>query len=271
MDASFESVIDMYVLSTGRRIHALRQCRAVAEEANLPEIVKLIDRALKHDMKTRELDLMWGNSTAKQKDDGALRVCDAKLDRLITATRDIPLSHIAGSEPKDPLALKVNAFVQDVFPAGVTAITSLPYVDQLTATEALIAKLKGQHAGLMKELGMTELVQKLTATSSEYAALQNAVVKGSLNFQDVRAARARGQRYLLQVVAMVSGTFFEDNEKHNHMRATLLRPILEQNDFIRAAQRARRTAEDVNPDTGEVEPAPVPAAEPLSPSGRSPS
>lgn len=69
---------------------------------------------------------------------------------------------------------------------------------------------------------------------------------------------------------MILGMFYKsDDTQHQAARRTLLAPIVEQNEAVRAYLRARRQVRDVDPDTGDLDDAPVDApvdspAEPLA-------
>jgi hypothetical protein len=61
---------------------------------------------------------------------------------------------------------------------------------------------------------------------------------------------------------MTLGQYPSDSEADRKARNDVLGPIFAQNEAIRGYLRQRKAIEDVNPDTGEVEPAPGPQAPP---------
>jgi hypothetical protein len=63
---------------------------------------------------------------------------------------------------------------------------------------------------------------------------------------------------------MILGLYPRSTKEHLAARAALLAPILQQNEAIRQYLRSRRAVEDVNPETGEIDPA-APASEPAAP------
>jgi hypothetical protein len=85
-----------------------------------------------------------------------------------------------------------------------------------------------------------------------------------VDFGQVRAARAQGQAHLLEAVAMIIGKYPKSSAEDVAARVALLGPILQQNEAIRAYLKSRRSVQDVDPETGEVDPG-APQAE--SPSG----
>jgi hypothetical protein len=141
-------------------------------------------------------------------------------------------------------------------------MTQLPYVDELSAVDSLLADLKGELAPAVEELGLSRLVKRLEMLTADYRAALSAS-DPSISFGVVRAARSKGQESLLQVVAIILGEFPLSSPEHVKARSALLAPILTQNEAIRQYLRGRRggVIEDVNPETGEPEvgaPSPAP-------------
>ena len=64
MDATLEWIFNLYVFTTGRRLFALRQVRAIAKEQRFTELVKHCDTAVEHDLATRELERRWAGEPA---------------------------------------------------------------------------------------------------------------------------------------------------------------------------------------------------------------
>ncbi|NUQ75434.1 MAG: hypothetical protein HUU21_17945 [Polyangiaceae bacterium] len=56
MDASLESLFNLCVSTTGRRLFAHRQVRAIAQKQSFAELVKHCDNAIAHDLSTRKLE-----------------------------------------------------------------------------------------------------------------------------------------------------------------------------------------------------------------------
>ena len=64
MDSSFESLFGFYEFTSGRRLFALRQVRALAHEQDFTELVKHCDAAVTHELATRELERRWAGEPA---------------------------------------------------------------------------------------------------------------------------------------------------------------------------------------------------------------
>jgi len=271
MDASLSSLFNLYAFSTGRRLFALRQVQKLAKDMAFPELETHAAMAIKHDKKTRELDHQWSaipgaalkpttTKTAKKPTD-AQRV-DALVDRTLTSIRNAAVAQAEGADPDDDIAGNVEAFLNEIFPAGVQAVTTLPFVDELSVVDNIVTMLKGKLAATVTDLGLNRLANRLSKLAVEYRAAQETPAPLELDFGTVRAARAQGQDYLLQAVAQIVGKYYGNTNEHTSARSTLLAPILKQNEAIRLYLRSRRAVEDVDPETGEVDPGAPPTGEP---------
>lgn len=256
MDISLGSLFNIYVLSTGRRLFAVQQVKKRAAERGCAAIEQRCALCLEHDRTTRGLESRWlaQQNAAPLLEASATKRVDVLTDRALTSLRDGAEAQLAAAVPGDGLAEKVAAFLLDLFPGGVAKVTSLPYVDELAAVDGIVEKLQGSLAPVAAELGLTRIADRLAQLAVEYRDALEADKPTAIDFGDVRAARARGQDLMLQVVAMIAGTYPDSTPEDTAARAALLAPILEQNEAVRLYLRSRRAVEDVDPETGDVDP-----------------
>ncbi|KYG10391.1 hypothetical protein BE21_12295 [Sorangium cellulosum] len=268
MDATLESIFNLYVFTTGRRLFALRQVRALAKEQRFTELVKHCDAAIEHDLATRALERRWAGEPAATGANPAAQRIDVLVDRTLGAIRDHVVAQTQGAAPADPIHKEVAAFLRPIFPVSVQAITSLPYVDELAAVDDIVALLKGELAPAVREFGLGRLVTRLADLAVQYRDALEAPPPSLIDWGRVRAARAEGQGLLLEAVAIILGKHHERTREGTAARLALLAPILQQNEAIGQYLRSRRAIADVNPETGEDEPAaPAPAVGPAQPPG----
>jgi len=263
MDAVLSSLLNFYVFSTGRRLFAMQQVHKCAIDINWPELAAHVAMAIDHDKKTRALDFKWLEITKAPKakrGQSPLQRIDAAVDNTLTAIRDTAIAQTRGAEPNDPIIIKVDVLLRRIFPAGVHAVTSLNYIDELSAVDGILTDLQGPYAGHVAEIGLTRLAQRLATLATEYRAALEDPGADTLNFGTVRAARATGQDCMLQAVAMILGRFPQNTPADIEARTKLLEPILKQNAAIGAYLRARRAVEDLDPETGEIDPNAPPSA-----------
>jgi hypothetical protein len=277
MDVALASLLNFYVFSTGRRIFALQQAHKVAKEMQLTDLEQHIASAIKADRKTHELEQKWAASqkapTSGSADAGRTKRVDAQVDRALTALRDGAAAQIDGAEPSEKaLVASIEAMLTDLFPKGVYSITTLPYVDELNAVDAIVKKLSDQYADLVTDIGLERHKKRLAKLAVEYREAQETTKPAGPSFDEVRAARAEGQERMLEASAMILGKYPSSKKDHVAARQSLLGPFLRQNEAIRQYLKSRRAVEDVNPDTGEVDPnAPAGEPEAPAPAGATPS
>lgn len=240
-------------LTSGRRILALRLMRQAAVDLDNQPLIGRIDECVAHDRYTRRVDSDWTGFTALSSYSPRLTAIDNLADPTVTSTRDMALLQARGRPPTHPRAILANRFVQEAFPNGVAAITSLPYPDQAAAMEDLMERLRGPLAPMVTELGLSDQVAYLGEITVEYrAAVEEG--NGALTFDYVRATRDRGQDLFTGVVALVIATYYDlDNPAHVEARKRLLAPVMAQDTAIRAYLSRRTSVRDVDPETGEEE------------------
>lgn len=262
---TISSLFNLNLLSTGRRLFALGQVMARAQELALAEVADHAQAAIAHDDQTRTLDLRWAARDAPSALDALVKPIDNKVDRLLTTIRDVAQAQLDLATPANGLEGKVEGFLKTVYPLGVAHVTALPSVEELAQVDRIVKLTHGPQAELaaaVAELGLTAYVQRLADLAEEYrSALAVRSVK-DLTFDTVKAARERGQELLLETVALIIAHTRGGTPAAVAARASLLAPVVAQNDAVREYIRQRRRVEDVNPQTGEVEPEPAPPTDP---------
>jgi hypothetical protein len=254
MDATLESLFDLYVFTTGRRLFALRQVRAVAHQLGFAELVKHCDAAISHDTATLDLERRWSGEPAGDTNPQAQKI-DVLVDRTLGAIRDHAVAQTQGAPADDSIHAEAAAFLKAIFPVSVYAVTSLSYVDELAAVDHILKLCKGDLAPAVKELGLGRLIKRLADLASEYRDALEEPPPSLVEWGRVRAARAEGQGLLLEAVAIIVGKHHGRTPEGTEARRVLLAPILKQNEAIGQYLRARRRVEDVNPETGADAPA----------------
>jgi hypothetical protein len=254
MDGTLESLINLYAFTTGRRLFALRSVRAAAHEQGFTELVKHCDVAIAHDLATREIERRWAYEPATPGGNPEASRIDPLVDKTLGAIRDHIVAQTQGAPPSDPVHGEADAFQKRLFPAGLFAVTSLPYIDELAAVDDIVSLLKGELAGAVKAFGLGRLVTRLSELALQYREALETPPPSLLNWGKVRAARGEGQGLLLEAVSIILGKHHGRSAEGTAARLTLLGPILQQNEAIRSYLRARRAVSDVNPETGHDEP-----------------
>jgi hypothetical protein len=261
MEATLDSLFNLYVLSTGRRTFVLQQMKPIAAELEQKSLVTMINRALEHETKTLKLEAKW-EASGYASDPQKVKKVDAKVDRALSALRDSALAASQAAEQGDPIQATAQELIGQIFPGGVQAVSSTPYVEELAAVDTMVMQLRGPLARHVEDLGLERFVKRLAELAKEYREAQEEKRGNEVNFGDVRAARALGQELLLQAVAVVLGTFYGSGAEHTRVRSMLMTPMMEQQEAVRQYLKFKKPIEDIDPETGEAKPAsmPVPPA-----------
>lgn len=251
MQPSLDTIIHLAQFTSGRRIHALLEVRAVAVALGDTALVQRIDAALADDRRTRALDNRWSGRRSKPDHSDEAKEIDRAVDQLLTSIRDAAEMYTKSAFAGTTMESHAVRFLGVAFPNGVQPITSLPFVDQVAAVEVLLEAFGGELAAQVAALHLDPLVLRLKEITVEYrAAVYNS--RDDLDFATVQAARARGQRNLLEIVAMIAGAYYSHTQAdHVERRARLLQPILEQDRLIRSYLAARRSVPDLDSDVPE--------------------
>jgi len=263
MDATLQTLLRFYAFSTGRRIFALREVKKLAVAAGQQALVLQCDAAIAHDRSTRALESKWSAGKDATLYSPETSQLDVLVDIALGALRDTIDAEARDSAPGDTLGEAATNLQQEIFPNGVAAITTLPFVDELDELERIIEIVQSpKWSSVVQSLGLARRVARIVDLETKYRAAI-AVDTKTISFSQVKDARAQGQSLLLSVVAHILGLYPTDTSADLTSRQALLAPILRQNEAIRQALRQKHTVEDVDPDTGLPEatpPAPPPKA-----------
>jgi hypothetical protein len=212
--------------------------RPLAQKLGDMRLAAHIDKATSHDAQTR-LKIDQYKNGGRNMYAGPVGTIDGPADRMLSGFHAMITGAAAGLPPQHPIMIMSEELIADTFPNGPGAITGLPYVDQVVAMENLVALLRGEHAGRVAQLGLSMKVSQLEDITVEYRRL---VDLGSTpnTAPDVRAANQRGHTLMLEIVAMILGTYVDsDNPEHTATREKLLAPLIEQIELTRRARRSR--------------------------------
>ncbi len=275
---SLAPLFNLYVFTPGRVIFAATQVKRAAksrkakdadEKRDLKLIETACDRAVAAGQEALEASNAWQRAKAEPtaRAGGSATALDPLLDRAVSGVSDGAANFTRSLSREHPLSLKAGEFLRAAFPAGVSAITSLPYEDELAAVNSLLARLQDPKdlAPVAKQLSLEPFVTELAQVTDKFATALRAPSAVQATYGLVKSTQAAAQERLLQLAARIAGTFNEQTAAHIEARTDLLGPIVSQNERISDAYRRHRPVVDVNPGTGEETTQPVdPTTKPTS-------
>ncbi|HAA55316.1 MAG TPA: hypothetical protein DCE42_11205 [Myxococcales bacterium] len=254
MDTSLGSILDLYQFTSGRRLFAYFgvQKQARIHKLTSPALDAHITLAIKHDHNTRKLERKWRTQKGS-KTTVDLRPLDYSLDRSVTSISRHCENFTHAMDPGHPLYILAAEITTDFFPEGPGAITQLEYEEEISTVDEMIEALNTpKYQEHVQKLHLTPLLDN---TKKRSEALHQALQKNNgpeITFGDVKAARAKGQQLLEQMIAIIIGTYY-NNESHTKPRQQLLEPVMKQQARIADLMKRHRPVNDVNPETGEDE------------------
>ncbi len=239
-----------YDFPTGRRLFAMRELAAIAETKGLVDIQGLAEAAAEQAAHTaaREADWRRARTTTVGRRKRAGEV-DAQMDRTLGALLTHLETKVHAFSAKRSGAL-ASELIQQLFPAGAAAITSMTYEDELAACEVLYGELQARPEHV-EALGLGDYVEQLGELIPAYREALTQESTRELSHDEVRAAQREGQELMLRAVAKVLGEFGGPGEEHQAMRQQLLGAVYSQQRRMREHFANRRGVRDIDPETGE--------------------
>ncbi len=252
---SLVPLFTLYVLTPGRRIYVLNRVRKLAQEQQLDAVVKACDGGIAQDRRALDLDAERLDPLAPTR----VRDKDQIVDQTLI-TVDTTLGFHATVE-QDQTALELRS---TLFPAGVNYHTRQPHIEQCTANARVLDILEGQeYAQWVQANGLGRLSKSLRKAHDDFeAALQSRDDFNQVTWDQVKAARARGQELYLKTVVQMLAAFPEDQAATDK----LMTPIWQEEERVRDFRRQRKGAlPEVDPESGEILEAPADAEAPGEP------
>lgn len=215
---------------------------------NNPGLRALVDDALQLNTRSRTLEFDWRNQRRlvplQRKGIGAL---DAKLDRAISQLY-AAIANWADLQVDVPQKALGAALLQAIFPEGVYVITSLRYEDENAAVNELLERLNTEFAPTIVQLALEPFVAQVEALNADYGARLSGVDPTRVTYDQVQQAYQAGLNAYLVVTLRIWNDYLADDATRN----LLLAPIQEQDARVSAYYKRRRSAPEVDPQTGEV-------------------
>ena len=223
----------------------------MAQNAALDTLVPLIEAAIEHDIKTVAMENAWVRSKKISKARGASAQIDNKIDALLGAIHSRLVDNIPLFNREHPIVIASQRIIDQLFAEGVRPIITLPFEEQLVKNQTIINRLKGD----LKEDVATTHIGDYLAQLESLNILFRAQLKESktkeISYDELEAARDRGNLLVRRVVAVILGTFHEETEEAVGKRQALLSPFTEQAERVRLLRKGRRNPQDIDPETGE--------------------
>jgi hypothetical protein len=243
-------LLNLYELSAGRRVFAANEVARRARALGLSAIESASAQVAEQGREALSLETRWREARATAVSPEAVRV-DKALDRALGALHDVVNAHRAGFDDDSPVRKSADVLATRLFPDGAGAIVTLSFTEEVVRTEQLLGLAGGELKDDVARLGATALVQQVAelAGGLRLALEQRGEQVPVASYDQVREARARGNELIASLVVRILETALS-RPLTAEQRIELLRPVLDQNEAVRATRARRREPADVNPETG---------------------
>lgn len=187
MPISLRVLFRLYILTPGRRIHALNQIKSLPAAANNKELIAAIDKSVAHDREVLQLESQRQGGT----DPTTGRSLDTQIDRALgTIARN--LVELSRTSDDQDMAQRAQKLSRKLFPEGLSAHVHLPYVDQLAANSRVITELSLEdNKPFVDKVGLQYWVDRLQDLNTKF---QDAIdTTGTIDASAVREAARRAK------------------------------------------------------------------------------
>ncbi len=244
------TLIAIPYLATGSRLFALRQCYKNSVALGLDDLAALIAEAISHDEKTAELERSWARSRKLPRARGNAATLDAQIDGTLGAAFSTLKNQISVLPAKNPVVVASQTIVSQVFPEGIRPIITLTFENQLTVNDTIVARFKGDLKDAVAAAGIQSYADQLDTLNEAFRIELEKYPRKETGYDAIEAADARGNLFIRRIAAVILGTFHQETAEAAERGAALIRPILEQGERVRQNRKARKSARDVDPETG---------------------
>lgn len=231
------AVIDPQTFPTGRRLQVCRQLLGMGPSARA--LCDLLVEAISHDQRTqpleRELDRQLLSTGELRPPSSDIEQVDYAMDKSLGRLQEVLTARAAETGEQAQAA----AVLLDVLFSTAESITSLPYIDQLGAVDALLEELNGTLAQEVVQAGVQAQIKNIHALSDAYRQRLEALSPEELAAEQLCNARAQGQRFLKRVVEAIQA--LPDAAE----RERLLTPLRQQQVSIDLSMRSQGFVSDV--------------------------
>lgn len=251
MVISISSGLTLYVFTPGRGVHALERVADGATALGMPAVAAraatglerfraLMDLHARHRIARTSL---YGPDTFE---------LDNLLDRCLTAVDGYLDGQIRLFPATHPRAGAASTLRPALFPEGVAAITSQPFVHQRVEVDRLVETYQAPAlAPARAELpDLDVMMVRVAEINAEYGTSIDAYERDRPTQDTLREAQEQAQESLAETYVLILAAYIQAPPEQRPAIAALLEPIQRQNDAIRATRRRRKPPVDVDPGTG---------------------
>jgi hypothetical protein len=268
MSPRLDEFLRIYRLPSGRAVFAMAQAVEVAGVEAPGAIAERAQAALDRAHAAHDLERRYRLTQALPQYGPKAVELDGYLDRALGSLDRVVAEHLALAEGILPDAAKAQAagaLAREMFPRGLATISSMSFYEEHVAVNHLLGRLTGAGdlAGAVAALGIEPFVEQVAAVNALFGPEVTKKPKADgPTWDEIRAARDALHQSVLKYVAVVLGTYPDEDDASLAKRRALLDPVLVQQEALTKLYRSRRGAQDIHPTTGDLLPETVDLEQP---------
>jgi hypothetical protein len=250
--------LEIAILPTSWKLRVLTQMLDMLDPVTAPVRRQRVEDVYTQVRATWEMELLWRTaretSANRRPASGPL---DGKVDLYLGSISETATRVLRAEAPGSPLAQAAQRLLSRVFPAGASAVTMLPMVEELAVAQSIDAALHGELAQEVAALGLTYWATKLREVLPDYESAIDAPNKRPIEYSEVLNARAADHESMCRLIIYLLQHALQHpaDEAEN---VALLQLYRDNASRLAALRKSRgNNPPDVDPSSGELTPDPA--------------
>ena len=254
MNRELMSFLTLLVFNTSRRLYVLGQILRSFPPDAFGELRGRIERAIAADREAQVLESRWRGVRGGNQHAPGMRELDTELDRALGALNAALTATQSTFGVDGPRGRAARLAKLRLFPDDMRQLIHLPYMEQAEAVQGLLWRIEHEPelAEALRTVEAQAYVDRVAELNARYTVLLDSS-RRDVDYAEVQRARRAGQERLCRIVFQLGARL--DREDTSPEEAEVLDQalqfVLEQNERIRRHHQRRRTAGEVDPETGE--------------------
>lgn len=249
--------LDLSILPTSWKLRVLTQMLDMLDPVTAPVRRQRVEDVHAQVRATWEMELLWRTAREtpvnRRPASGPL---DGKVDLYLGSISETATRVLRAEAPGSPLAQAAQRLLSRVFPAGASAVTMLPMVEELAVAQSIDAALHGELAQEVAALGLTYWATKLRETLPDYEDAIDANNQRAMTFSELQSARDADHESMCRLIVYLLQHALQ-HPADAAENAALLQRYTDNAARVAALRKSRgQSIPDVDPNSGAISDAP---------------
>ena len=163
-----DTLFTIYQLPTGRRIFALKQLAEAPGAVRVTGLLALVEAEIERCSELQRMEHEWMSAKHTSTESRTAKL-NSKLDSTLGSIARVAAEYRDTLGMGDPLGAAGQTLLSRAFPGGVSAVTTLTYVEQVETVGMLLELFRGELEPEVIALGLTQHVLRLDTLRGDLA------------------------------------------------------------------------------------------------------